>query len=90
MNDIPCTLRASINVGLEPAAGFDAVIQELAGALRTVLPDVRFEGKLVLQGPARSVELLDTGRGHTESDLILRLPAERIAFMGDVLFIQLV
>jgi glyoxylase-like metal-dependent hydrolase (beta-lactamase superfamily II) len=57
-------------------------------SLRTVLPDVTFEGKLVLHGLKRSVELLETGRGHTESDLILYLPTEKIAFMGDLLFIN--
>lgn len=56
--------------------------------LRTVLPDMTFEGKLVLHGPARSVELIEIGRGHTESDLILYLPTEKIAFMGDLLFIN--
>jgi len=57
-------------------------------SLRTVLPDVTFEGKLVLQGHTRPVELLETGRGHTESDLILYLPTEGIVFMGDLLFIN--
>jgi glyoxylase-like metal-dependent hydrolase (beta-lactamase superfamily II) len=66
---------------------YEAIIDS-HGSLRTVLPDVTFEGKLVLHGPKRSVELLETGRGHTESDLILFLPAERIVFTGDLLFIN--
>ncbi len=57
-------------------------------ALRTVLPDVTFEGKLTIHGPARTAELIDLGPCHTESDLMLYLPGERIAFMGDLLFID--
>jgi glyoxylase-like metal-dependent hydrolase (beta-lactamase superfamily II) len=63
-------------------------IKESQGTLRTVLPDLTFEGRLLLEGPLRSAELLDMGRGHTESDLILYLPAEKIVFMGDLLFIH--
>lgn len=58
------------------------------GSLRTVLPNVTFEGKLIIHGSARTVELIDIGPGHTEGDLILYLPVERIAFMGDLLFIN--
>lgn len=66
---------------------YEAILDSHA-SLRTVLPDLTFEGKMVLHGPARSVELYDIGRGHTESDLILYLPGEKIAFLGDLLFIN--
>jgi glyoxylase-like metal-dependent hydrolase (beta-lactamase superfamily II) len=61
---------------------------ESQGSYHTVLPDVTFEGKLVLHGPKRGAELIDIGKGHTNSDLILYLPSERIVFTGDLLFVK--
>ena len=55
--------------------------------LVTRLPNVTFEGSLVMQGPRRRVELL-TLAGHTDSDLVLILPDEKIAFMSDLLFVN--
>ena len=48
------------------------------------LPDVTLAERLVLHGSRRSAELLSYGGGHTPSDAFLYLPAERIAFMGDL------
>jgi cyclase len=50
------------------------------------LPNQAFENKLVFYGPARTVELLTFGGGHTESDTLLYLPDDQIAFVGDLLF----
>jgi glyoxylase-like metal-dependent hydrolase (beta-lactamase superfamily II) len=55
--------------------------------LKTRLPNVTFEGSLVMHGSRRRIELL-THAGHTESDLVLYLPDEKIAFMSDLLFVN--
>jgi cyclase len=55
--------------------------------LVTRLPNVTFEGSLVMHGSRRRVELL-TLAGHTDSDLVLILPDEKIAFMSDLLFVN--
>jgi cyclase len=52
------------------------------------LPNQTFDGTIVFYGSQRSVELATTGKGHTESDCILRLPQERIVFIGDLGFFQ--
>ncbi|MFD1019657.1 MBL fold metallo-hydrolase [Thalassobacillus hwangdonensis] len=52
--------------------------------LRTVLPQVLFEEKLVIEGSKRKVELHCLGGGHTPSDTFMYLPDEKIAFMGDL------
>jgi cyclase len=57
-------------------------------SLKVVLPDISFNEKLILHGTKRTVILLSYGEAHTESDLFLYLPEEKIAFMGDLLFIQ--
>ena len=64
------------------------VIAKYHDSLRTVLPNLTFDNKLILHGTKRTVELLTYGKGHTESDLFLYLPMDQIAFVGDLLFIQ--
>lgn len=55
--------------------------------LRPTPPTLAFEGRLTLHGRARSVELREL-KGHTASDVVLWLPSERVAFMGDLLFVD--
>ena len=55
--------------------------------LKTRLPNITFEGSLMIHGTRRQVELLSLA-GHTASDVILYLPEEKIAFMGDLLFVN--
>ena len=56
--------------------------------LKTRLPNITFEHKLTIHGTKRTVELLPLA-GHTASDVILYLPEEKIAFMGDLLFVNM-
>ena len=54
--------------------------------LQVRLPQATFDRRMVVHGPQRRVELLTFGGGHTESDGLLYLPDEQIAFVGDLLF----
>jgi glyoxylase-like metal-dependent hydrolase (beta-lactamase superfamily II) len=56
--------------------------------LKTRLPNVTFEHKLAIYGSKRTVELLPLA-GHTASDVVLYLPKEKIAFMSDLLFVNI-
>lgn len=57
--------------------------------LKTRLPNITFDSpKLAIHGTQRKVELLSFA-GHTASDLVLYLPKEKIAFMSDLLFINM-
>jgi glyoxylase-like metal-dependent hydrolase (beta-lactamase superfamily II) len=56
--------------------------------LKTRLPNTTFEHRLTIHGTMRTVELLPLA-GHTASDVVLYLPEEKIAFMGDLLFINI-
>lgn len=49
-----------------------------------VLPDLGTAGDLILQRGARRIEIRRVGRGHTEADLVVWLPQERILASGDL------
>lgn len=66
---------------------YEAIMKSLP-KLKTRLPNITFEGGLVMQGTRRQVELLSLS-GHTASDLVLYLPDEKIAFMSDLLFVNM-
>jgi len=50
------------------------------------LPDQTFVQQMTYYGPARRVELIAMGGGHTPGDAILYLPDEQIAFVADLVF----
>lgn len=74
--------RAGMNTNL---ARYQALYDEI-GTLRLVRPNTVFEGKMVLSGSKRTVELIEIADAHTVSDVYLRLPEEGILFMGDLGF----
>ena len=56
--------------------------------LKVTLPDVVFQDSLWILGSERHVKLMEFRNGHTGSDVVLCIPSERIAFMGDLLFVK--
>jgi glyoxylase-like metal-dependent hydrolase (beta-lactamase superfamily II) len=54
--------------------------------VKTRLPDTYIENEKSLDGSRRKVILIDKGKGHSESDLIMYLPDEGILFAGDLVF----
>lgn len=63
--------------------------EELADSsieIKTRLPNVFVEDEKFLNGPERKVQLLSKGHGHSDGDLILYLPDEKILFTGDLVF----
>jgi cyclase len=63
-------------------------VVETRPILEVRAPSLTFTGRLAFHGTERSAELIDRVGGHTESDSVLFLPQERIAFMSDLLFIE--
>ncbi|MBL8299312.1 MAG: MBL fold metallo-hydrolase [Rhodanobacteraceae bacterium] len=49
-----------------------------------VLPDLSTTGNLILQRGSRRIEVRRLGRGHTDADLAVWLPQERILASGDL------
>jgi cyclase len=57
------------------------------GAVELIHPTRTFSGRLDLDVGGREVRLLELGPAHTPGDLVAWLPAERLAFAADLLFI---
>ena len=55
--------------------------------ITVILPTLTCDTSLTLHGTRRNVEMFSYGGGHTESDLVLYLPTEQIAFPGDLAFL---
>lgn len=53
--------------------------------IEITLPTLTFDRSLILHKPSREVRLLYFGRGHTRGDVIVYLPKEKVAVMGDLL-----
>ncbi|MCJ7468018.1 MAG: MBL fold metallo-hydrolase [Maribacter sp.] len=54
--------------------------------IKTRIPDLFVNNQQFFNGPARRVQIISKGKGHTESDLILYLPDDQILFTGDLVF----
>ncbi len=74
--------RASLELFLARARHVRAALP----ILDPTLPDMTFDGTLTFHGPQRTAELRVAAPGHTDSDAYLLLPAEGIAFLGDLGF----
>ncbi|MGD9001902.1 MAG: MBL fold metallo-hydrolase, partial [Anaerolineae bacterium] len=62
-------------------------VVETKPILQIRAPNVTFTERLAFHGKDRSAELIPFAGGHTESDAVLFLPQDGIAFMSDLLFI---
>lgn len=54
--------------------------------IETRLPDTFVDSIQHFDGPDRKITLLSKGPGHTESDLIMHLPEDKVVFTGDLVF----
>lgn len=51
-------------------------------------PTETFDGTLVRNVGAKQVHLLDVGPAHTRGDVLVHVPADRVVYTGDILFID--
>jgi cyclase len=65
-------------------AGREAYLAELR-SMQVTLPSLTFEHSLVLYRGARSVHILWLGKGHTDGDVVVYLPQDRVIATGDLL-----
>lgn len=67
--------------------GYYRALVESNEILETRIPNVFVDREKILKGNKRNVHLYCYGSGHTESDLILYLPEDKIVFTADLVFI---
>jgi glyoxylase-like metal-dependent hydrolase (beta-lactamase superfamily II) len=90
---IPLTLLRRIGIAragaLLDAAPFiaDAFGAFDFGEVSLRVPSETFEGRLVLRVGDKDVHLIEVGPAHTRGDVIVYVPADRLVFTGDILFI---
>ncbi len=51
-------------------------------------PTRTFEGETTLEVGDKQVRLIEVGPAHTKGDILVHLPADRVVFTGDILFIE--
>ncbi|WP_413304059.1 MBL fold metallo-hydrolase [Bacillus sp. 1P10SD] len=56
--------------------------------LELMLPKQTFTDELTFTGTERSAQLFTLGGGHSHCDAVLYIPEEKVAFMGDLLFVN--
>ena len=54
--------------------------------IKTRLPNILINDKKEIRGPKRDIILMEFDSCHTESDLVMYLPKEKILFSGDIVF----
>jgi cyclase len=72
-----------------------AFFNEIMGAdrfdragIESTLPTRTFAGEMTLAVGAKEVQLHQFGPAHTRGDLVVYLPQDRVAYAGDILFIE--
>lgn len=68
--------------------GYYEGMLESMDELKITLPDIVFSDSLWILGSERDVKLMEFRNGHTASDIVLCIPDERVAFVGDLLSVK--
>lgn len=68
--------------------GYYKAIKESLDYYEITLPNSFIEDTLTIKGSERKLILFTKGKGHTESDIVLWLPEEKILFASDLLFVD--
>jgi glyoxylase-like metal-dependent hydrolase (beta-lactamase superfamily II) len=71
--------RAQLTADLRNAEAYQAEV----GALKPALPTMAFERTMTLYRRDREIQLLYLGRAHTEGDVFVYLPKEKVVITGD-------
>src|ERR1700716_1915108 len=73
--------RASIQKDISEAEGYLAELK----SMQITLPTMTFDRSLILHRKSRTIEILWLGRAHTDGDVFVFLPKEKVLVTGDAL-----
>ncbi|MFI5133351.1 MAG: MBL fold metallo-hydrolase, partial [Chitinophagales bacterium] len=68
--------------------GYYEGIQQSEPELKITVPNLTFSDTLWIHGTKRDIKLEECRKGHTYSDVVMLLPKDGIAFMGDLFFVN--
>jgi glyoxylase-like metal-dependent hydrolase (beta-lactamase superfamily II) len=89
----PAALAGMVKAFGEQDTALGRFVKEAFGPFQfdgiTLTPPTRtFSDRLDLRVGGKRVELFEVGPAHTKGDVIVHLPAERVVFTGDILFVE--
>ncbi|HVO73174.1 MAG TPA: MBL fold metallo-hydrolase [Ignavibacteriaceae bacterium] len=68
--------------------GYYKAIKGSFNNYKITLPNFTIDDSLYIHGTKRRAVIFTNGKGHTESDLVLWLPEDKVLFAGDLVFAQ--
>lgn len=68
--------------------GYLSALLAVASEVTTPTINATFDGSITLHGRQRSATVFTVGGGHSNSDVLLELPEDRILFTGDILSVK--
>jgi cyclase len=74
------TRKAEIGSNIQQAEEYLAELK----SMQMTLPTLTFDRSLILHRPSRTVQILWLGKGHTDGDVVVYLPKEKVIFTGDL------
>jgi len=61
--------------------------REMSKGIKVTLPTLTLKDQLTLTFKDRAIQILHLGSGHTDDDIVVYLPEEKILFAGDLIYI---
>jgi glyoxylase-like metal-dependent hydrolase (beta-lactamase superfamily II) len=77
--------NAEQKAALERQAASQAAYLEQVKEIKVTPPNLTFDKTMTLHRAGREIRLLYLGRGHTDTDVVVFLPRERIVMTGDLM-----
>jgi cyclase len=92
MERVPPSVLAGLMASTPTMGAVGEYVERIFGAfefggIELTLPTQTFDGRLSISVGDTAVNLIELGPAHTEGDVVAEIPARRVVFTGDLLFI---
>jgi len=93
MADVPAAMLAQLMAAAPTMGDLGTYLQRIFGdfdfnGIDMVLPTKTFEGDMTCRVGDKDVRLIEVGPAHTQGDVLVHVPADRVLYSGDILFIE--
>ncbi len=86
VKDLPKTRTTAEKEAVQKQIAARQDFLERMKRVRIVAPTITVDDRMYIQDGTREVRLFSPGPGHTDGDLVMFLPAEKVVFLGDLFF----